>query len=203
MNLGSYLRQHGLEFGSDTISKLERYTEILLEWNKIHNLSGAKDTKRVYENIVDSLYPLLFIDMPKRLLDVGTGAGFPGLILAIAMPQTDVTLAEPLKKRVAFLRFVVASIELENVSIEPRKVQELKCDSFDMITSRAVSDTKLLLELTNGLKGEQTQYLLYKGSKLYDELETLTQQIDYDIICLLYTSPSPRDRTRSRMPSSA
>lgn len=182
MDLKSFLSKHGLEFGGDVLSKLEQYAKILLEWNAIHNLSGAKDTKSVYDNIADSLYPIRFITPPKTLLDVGTGAGFPGLILAIAMPKCKVTLCEPLKKRVAFLRFVVASLGLANVEIEAKKVEAIRGILFDMITSRAVSDTALLLELTKDIRDKQTQYLLYKGSRVFDEIATLAPQMDYDIM---------------------
>jgi RNA polymerase-binding protein DksA len=104
---------------------------------------------------------------------VGTGAGFPGLILAIAWPETETVLCEPLNKRAAFLRLAAMELGLERVSVEKRRVESLLRDPFELISSRAVSDTALLLELTAHLADERTRWLLYKGSRLEEELEGL------------------------------
>ena len=96
MDLRTLLTEESIALSDDIIGKLEAFSLLLFEWNQIHNLTGAKNIAAIYDNIVDSLYPLTFIEVPKTLLDVGTGAGFPGLVLAIALPQTEVLLAEPL-----------------------------------------------------------------------------------------------------------
>jgi len=91
LNVSHYLDTEGIYLENDIIIKLERFASLLNEWNQIHNLTGAKTVDAIYVNIVDSLYPLTFIEKPKTLLDVGTGAGFPGLVLAIALPSTEVS----------------------------------------------------------------------------------------------------------------
>ena len=101
MNLSQYLDNEKIVLDNEIIVKLENFASLLNEWNQIHNLTGAKTIDAIYVNIVDSLYPLTFIEKPKTLLDVGTGAGFPGLVLAIALPDTEVVLAEPLSDPVA------------------------------------------------------------------------------------------------------
>ncbi len=155
---------------------------MLHEWNGVHNLTGAKTIQAIYQNILDSLYPLTFIQKPKSLLDVGTGAGFPGLVLAIALPETEVVLAEPLKKRIAFLRYTAMDLGLENVQVEGKRVEAVAHTPFELITSRAVTNTKLLLELTKKVSDAQTAYLFYKGERVFDEIEAVQHQLTYDIV---------------------
>jgi 16S rRNA (guanine527-N7)-methyltransferase len=162
--------------------KLEKFASLLHEWNQIHNLTGAKTIDAIYENIVDSLFPLTFIQHPKTLLDVGTGAGFPGLVLAIALPHTEVVLSEPLKKRISFLKYVAIDLGLTNVYVEAKRVECVKHDAFNLISSRAVTNTKLLLELTKNISDTDTEYLFYKGSYVFDEIEDVQHQLDYDIV---------------------
>jgi 16S rRNA (guanine527-N7)-methyltransferase len=183
LSIANSLKADGIELDNETISKLDRFTALLLEWNKIHNLTGAKDKRSVYDNIIDALYPIGFISFPKKILDVGTGAGFPGLVLAIALPNSNFVLSEPLKKRASFLRFVIMELELKNVKVEAKRVEELDEMPFDLITSRAVTNTKFLLGLTDKLRNVNTQYLLYKGSRVFDEIEDVSGcQLDYDIL---------------------
>ena len=180
--LKNYLKKEGIELDDNIIFKLEIFTTKLDEWNRVHNLTGAKTIYAIYENILDSLYPLSFIDIPKNLLDVGTGAGFPGLVLAIALPDTEVTLSEPLKKRVAFLKYMRVDLELDNLTVEAKKVEKINSQPFEMITSRAVTNTKLLLSLTENISDNKTQYLFYKGGRVFDEVKDVSQKLNYDIV---------------------
>ena len=182
MNLQAYLVQEGIDLSEEIIIKLENFASLLNEWNQIHNLTGAKTIDAIYTNIVDSLYPLTFIDKPKTLLDVGTGAGFPGLVLAIVLPQTEVVLAEPLKKRVSFLKYAAIDLELPNVRVEAKRVEKVVHKAFELISSRAVTNTKLLLELTKEISDSKTEYLFYKGSRVFDEIEDVQHQLRYDIV---------------------
>ena len=183
MSIENSLKAEGIKLDSKIISKLDTFTSLLHEWNKIHNLTGAKNIKAIHDNIIDALYPIDFISFPKNILDVGTGAGFPGLVLAIALPNSAFVLSEPLKKRASFLRFAIMELGLENVKVEAVRVEELNARPFDMITSRAVTNTNFLLKLTDKVRDSHTQYLLYKGSKVFDEIdEASTYQLCYDIL---------------------
>jgi 16S rRNA (guanine527-N7)-methyltransferase len=182
MNLQQLLHKEEIALSDEIIIKLENFASLLNEWNQVHNLTGAKTIEAIYVNIVDSLYPLTFIDKPKTLLDVGTGAGFPGLVLAIALPQTEVVLAEPLKKRVSFLKYAAIDLELSNVSVEAKRVEKVEHEAFDLISSRAVTNTRLLLDLTKDISDSQTEYLFYKGSRVFDEIEDVQHQLRYDIV---------------------
>jgi len=182
LNLSQYLEQEHIVLKDETVSKLEHFASLLHEWNQSHNLTGAKTIEAIYVNIVDSLYPLTFIKIPSTLLDVGTGAGFPGLVLAIALPDTNVVLAEPLKKRVSFLKYASIDLKLSNVTVEAKRVENIAHESFGLISSRAVTNTKLLLDLTTHISSALTEYLFYKGSLLFDELEDVQHQLRYDIV---------------------
>jgi len=182
MNLGQYLDKEEIVLDSDIIVKLENFASLLHEWNQIHNLTGAKTIDAIYVNIVDSLYPLTFIKKPKTLLDVGTGAGFPGLALAIAMPECEVVLAEPLKKRVSFLKYAAIDGGLSNVRVEAKRVEFVEHDAFELISSRAVTNTKLLLDLTEAISDVKTEYLFYKGSRVFDEVADVGHKLEYDIV---------------------
>ena len=168
---------------SGQIEQLQRFTSLLREWSQIHNLTGAKSIDEVYKNIIDSLYPIVFIAEPSSILDVGTGAGFPGLILAIAYPECKTVLCEPRNKRASFLKFVAMELELDNVEVVKKRVEDYNSNkAFELITSRAVTDTKMLLLLTEHLQNDATRFLFYKGEQVFSELELVDSPIYYDII---------------------
>jgi 16S rRNA (guanine527-N7)-methyltransferase len=175
------LEQIDLSFDDLFYERCEKYMKLLQEWGKIHNLTASLKSSEIVNNIIDSVYPLKFLNDFDSLADVGTGAGYPGLLLAISRPKSKVVLVEPRAKRVAFLNFVKAALKLENVFIEQKRVEDLQPDRFDIITSRAVTNTPLLLELTSHLKDEKTQYLFYKGSVCEEEIKDAQIQ-NYQII---------------------
>ena len=180
--LANALLQEGIVLEREAVGKLNRFAALLHEWNSVHNLTGARTIEAINRNSIDSLYPLSFIRKPASLLDVGTGAGFPGLVLAIALPDTEVVLSEPLKKRIAFLKYAAMDLALPNVQVEGKRVENVIHAPFELITSRAVTDTRLLLELTGELSDERTAYLFYKGERVFDEIERVDRQLDYKIV---------------------
>lgn len=171
MNLKTLLQNDALELPENFYHHIQKYKEHLFKWNKIHNLTGAKDEKSLDEFIYDAVLPVKFLPHVATLMDIGTGAGFPGMILAFALPDTKVTLVEPLAKRASFLQFIKADLGLENVEVKMCRVEELKDVTFDIITSRAVTDTKMLLHLSKPFRHEKTMLLFYKGKKVYDEVD--------------------------------
>ena len=163
-------------------AQIARYKTHLMKWNKIHNLTGARDEATLDGFIEDALYPVHFLPKVKTLMDIGTGAGFPGMILALALPHTQVTLVEPLSKRASFLQFVKADLGLDNVTVVAKKVQDMPHEIFDLITSRAVTQTKMLLKLSEGFRNEDTLLLFYKGQNVYNELEDGVDQMQSKVI---------------------
>jgi len=178
-SLKTLLQAQNINIPDDFFEKIEVYKTLLMQWNKIHNLTGAKNIAQIDEFIVDAIAPITFLPPIKNAMDIGTGAGFPGMILAFALPQTHFTLVEPLAKRASFLQFVKANLGLTNVDVKAVRVEQLPSASYDFITSRAVTDTKMLLKLSEPFRSKGTLLLFYKGEKVYDEID---ESLDYQII---------------------
>lgn len=168
-----------LNLSSQQEEKLKRYTETLLEWNKIHNLSGAKTENEVWENIEDSLYPITFLPEYESMLDIGSGAGFPGLMLAIAREKMTCVLCEPIQKKASFLHYASVELGLENVIVISDKVENIADQTFDLVVSRAVMDAKALIGLCDKIRQKETHFLFYKGEQVDQEVES---DWNYDVI---------------------
>ncbi len=154
--------------------KLDLFTQKLLEWNQVHNLTGAKTKEEVAKNIEDSLRGLEYLQGEfQKAIDIGTGAGFPGLVLAIAMPKTQWLLVEPRKKRASFLNYTKTLLDLQNVEVAMKRIEEVEPSKVDLITSRAVMKTKDLLKLLKPFTTPTTTLLLYKGENVEDELQEI------------------------------
>ncbi|OCL87067.1 Ribosomal RNA small subunit methyltransferase G [Aliarcobacter thereius] len=171
MSLKNLLGKNDLKLEDSFYKDIQVFIELLQKWGKVHNLSGRLDKESIEENIMDSLFPLNFIDAFESFADVGTGAGYPGLIIAIAKRDIKAYLIEPRAKRVSFLNFVKASLGLNNLIILQNRVENVKDIKVELITSRAVTNTKLLIDLTKNIKQDSSSYLFYKGSLLENELE--------------------------------
>ncbi len=179
MNLNDLIKKNNIPVPDDFSYKIQIYKEHLFKWNKTHNLTGAKDEKTIDEFIVDSLFVTTFLPTANSILDIGSGAGFPGIMLALALPNTKITLAEPLKKRAAFLQFIKADLKLTNIDVKNCRVQEIKNQKFDIITSRAVSDTAILINMSLPLSHQNTKLLFFKGENVYNEVN---KKYNYEII---------------------
>lgn len=156
-------------------SQVELFIALLLKYNQTHNITGAKTHAVAMKNVEDSIYPLRFLDTStiKNAIDVGTGAGFPGLLLALAMPQTHFVLFEPIAKKSAFLHLAKTSLGLSNVQVSTNRVEKVEPFSVDLISSRAVTNTKMLIQLCKGFIDEKTVLLFYKGELVNEEIEGL------------------------------
>jgi len=171
----------GLEFENKFYRRCEQYISLLQQWGKVHNLTAELQSEKIDNNILDSIYPLKFLSNFKSFADIGTGAGYPGMLLAIARPNVKAVLIEPRRKRVAFLNFVKNALELKNVEIICDRVENVKDRSFDLITSRAVTNTSLLMDLTKDITTSETEFLFYKGSMLESEMKDASIN-NYEII---------------------
>ena len=162
-------------------NRFDLFIRLLLSYNKTHKLTGAKNKDEVLFHIKDSLFPFEKYDFSKQknILDVGTGAGFPGMVLAIKYPQKNFFLVEPLQKRVAFLYLVKSSYNLQNVKIFQNRVEELEAFDVDLITSKAVCKVDLLLKLTQKFCHKDLIYLFYKGKNFQEEVKNIHK---YEII---------------------
>jgi len=182
LDLKTTLQTDGIDVPENFFYNIQKYKEHLFKWNKIHNLTGARDEATMDEFIYDAVFPVSFLPHVDTLLDIGTGAGFPGMILAMALPNTEVTLVEPLTKRAAFLQFIKADLGLKNVTVVKKRVEEMESEVFELITSRAVTQTKMLLELSKDFRDSSSKLLFYKGQKVYDEIEDGVEGMKHKVI---------------------
>lgn len=157
-------------------AQVDNFTTLLLKYNQTHNITGAKTKEAVLKNVEDSIYPLNFLDISslKQAIDVGTGAGFPGLLLALALPNVHFTLFEPIAKKSAFLHLAKTNLEIKNVTICTDRVEKVSAWSADLICSRAVTNTKMLISLCKGFITPLTTLLFYKGEYVEEEIKGLS-----------------------------
>ena len=170
------LSSNGLELSAIQKEQLHTYFELLVEKNKVMNLTGITEENEVYEkHFYDSLLFSFDIDFSgKTLIDVGTGAGFPGLVLAICYPNLKVTLLEPLNKRCVFLSEVVTALGLQNVEIVNQRSEDYSKNNrekFDYATARAVARLNILLELVMPLVKVNGTFIALKGRLGYEEVD--------------------------------
>lgn len=166
----------------DFSTNCEIFCDLVLKYNKIHNITGAKDKTSVYENINDSVYPIEFLPIQdiKNAIDIGTGAGFPGLILAMALPNIHFTLFEPIAKKSSFLHLVKTTLNLQNVSVATKRVEQASPFAADLICSRAVTNTDMLINLCKSYISSSTMLLFYKGERVDEEISNLTNYKIYN-----------------------
>lgn len=170
-----------LDLDVNFYNRCDKFIALLQKWGSVHSFTTQLSNQEIEENIVDSIYPLVFLDHFDSFADIGTGAGYPGMLLAIARPDIKCYLIEPRIKRVAFLNFVKNSLGLENVSIVQDRVENCQDINVELVTSRAVTDTTFLMELTKNIVDENSKYLFYKGSLCKNEVLQLSQD-NYKIV---------------------
>ena len=145
------LKKINIEITENQLKKLDEYYELLLEWNKKINLTRIIEKDDVYlKHFYDSLTLSKVIDLNKNieLCDIGTGAGFPGIVLKIVFPKLKITLVDSLLKRINFLNIVIDKLELENIEaihIRAEDFAKKNNNKYDVVTSRAVSRLSNLL----------------------------------------------------------
>ncbi|HZK09623.1 MAG TPA: 16S rRNA (guanine(527)-N(7))-methyltransferase RsmG [Clostridia bacterium] len=156
--------------------KLSIFRDMVLEKNKVMNLTAITEEDKFYlKHFVDSTKILSFVELKGRVLDLGTGAGFPGIPLAILCPDTEFFLIDSLRKRIRFLEEVVQRLELTNVSLLHARAEdagrgELR-ESFDAVVTRALAPLPLLLEYCIPFLKTGANLYAYKGIKLDEELK--------------------------------
>jgi len=175
------LESRGLALSDDQKGQLHRFFELLVEWNERMNLTGITTAPEVYaKHFYDSLDPFLEMDMSqiKTMCDVGTGAGFPGMPLAIAYPKIQFDLIDSLRKRIDFLNFCIKELGLTNAKAIHVRAEELAANQrehFDLVTSRAVARLNILAELCAPLVKIGGSFVTLKGPAGHAELKEAKQ----------------------------
>ena len=158
------IAQLGITLGAEAQRKLLDYLALLHKWNKVYNLTAIRDPRQMVSNhLLDSLAVLPHL-WPGRWLDVGCGAGLPGLVLAIAQPDWQFTLLDSNSKKTGFVQQAIIELELRNVSVHCVRVEEWQTeDKFDGIISRAFAEFGDFLRSTRHLMAEQGRWAAMKG----------------------------------------
>lgn len=175
----------GLTLTDQQILQFIRYYELLVEWNEKINLTAITEYDEVMKkHFVDSISLIKAIDVTKSIsvIDVGTGAGFPGLALKIAYPQMRITLLDSLNKRVQFLDTVICEFGLKDIETvhgraeDYAKTGKLR-ESFDLCVSRAVANLSTLSEYCLPFVREGGRFISYKSEKVAEEAQAASHAI--------------------------
>jgi 16S rRNA (guanine527-N7)-methyltransferase len=164
--------------------RLEAYLGLLAKWNAAYNLTAVRDPAQMrVQHLADCLAvvgPLRrrLDGRPARLLDVGSGGGLPGVVLALSEPDWDVTCIDPVGKKAAFIRQVAGELVLPNLHAEHARVEALKAPPFDVITSRAFASLPDFVHLTRPLLASGGIWMAMKGKRPEDEIAALPPDID-------------------------
>lgn len=175
-----------VSYGKDAISKLVSYMELLAEWNKTHNLTSVDDLdKMLGVHIFDSASIKPYVK-GATLLDVGSGAGLPGMILAILSPALDVTSVETRGKKAQFQMYVSNKLSLKNFTVENTRIEDFEPkEKFAMITARAFSSIENLVEGSKQAIAENGRWLAMKGVVPEEELKAVKKLgLKYDTYAL-------------------
>lgn len=166
----------GLPEGAE--AKLLAYLALLDKWNRVYNLTAVRDPARmVSHHLLDSLAVVPYFE-GASVLDVGSGGGLPGIPLAIARPELQVTLIDSIAKKTAFLLQAKAELGLANLQVVTGRVEDFRpASGFDVVTSRAFSDLKELVVLTRHLLAPGGHWLAMKGLYPNEEIAVLPADV--------------------------
>ena len=169
----------GITLTDEMQRQFDRYFELLVEWNKVMNLTGITDYDEVNEkHFLDSLAVVRVLDLSgtDRVIDIGTGAGFPGIPLKIVFPHLHVTLLDSLNKRIRFLGHVAEELQLADVELLHGRAEDFAKkkeyrETYDLCVSRAVANLAILYEYCLPYVKENGYFIPYKSGEIEDELD--------------------------------
>ena len=183
---------HGITITEEQEQKLNQYYDLLIDWNNKINLTSIVEYEEViWKHILDSAFFVscdkVDLKEKKKVLDLGTGAGFPGMVLAILCPDYEFVLADSLNKRIEFLKVVINRLQIHNVSVIHGRAEELGRDEnfrnqFDYVVSRAVAELPVLLEYCIPFVKKGGYFVSYKSRRLDEEIENAENALN-----MLYT----------------
>ncbi len=175
--------QMGLTWDDEKINRLEKYARLLKEWNEKMNLTAITDTKGIaVKHFLDSASAITTGKIKGRVIDVGTGAGFPGVVLKIMKPEIELTLLDSLSKRLVFLKEVLDTLGISDVELVHSRAEDGAHkkgyrEGYDVAVSRAVAALPLLSELCLGYVKPGGSFVALKGPSVIQEAEEAKRAI--------------------------
>lgn len=173
-----------IEFNDKQLEQFFEYMNLLIEWNEKINLTAITEPKEIIiKHFIDSLTINKYIEKNNKIVDVGTGAGFPGIPIKIYKPEVEVTLVDSLNKRINFLNEVISKLGLEKIDTIHSRVEEFARnkkyrEKFDISTSRAVANLSTLSEYLIPLVKENGKIICMKASEAEEEIEQAKKAIN-------------------------
>ncbi len=173
--LANGIKDLQLDLNQQQHEQLLDYLALLFKWNAVYNLTSVRDPMQMMtHHVLDSLAAVASFAGAHNVLDVGAGGGLPGMVLAISRPSMKVAMIDTVHKKTAFLTQVKAELQLANVTVYTKKVQELEVAAkFDVITSRAFADLSDFVNWSGHLLAEGGQFIALKGTAPPEEQERL------------------------------
>ena len=176
------LKKIDIELTEDQLNKLDKFYELLVAWNEKINLTTITNKNEVYlKHFYDSLTLVKIVDLKENLkvLDVGSGAGFPGIVLKIVFPNLKITLLDSLNKRINYLNEIIKELNLKDIDTVCERSEDYSrnhIEEYDLVVSRAVAHLQILSEITfQSIK--VNGYLVAMKGNIKDELEESTSTI--------------------------
>ena len=151
-------------------TKLLIYKDLLIKWNKVFNLISVKGVEEIVtHHFLDCLAVVPYIE-GKNILDVGSGAGMPGVIIGLCSPEKNITLVDSVGKKTAFLNQVCSELNLSNITVLNKRVEDIKTNElFDSIIARAFAEMQVLIDLTGHLIEDKGTWYGMKSKKINEE----------------------------------
>ena len=177
MDFVQRLKEFNIKINDEQIKKFMNYMNLLLEWNEKINLTAITQPEEVkLKHFVDSLTVLKYINDDDKVIDIGTGAGFPGIPLKIMNKNTKITLLDSLNKRINFLNIVIEKLDLSNIQAIHGRAEEIARNKFyrekyDVVVSRAVANLSTLTEYMLPFVKVGGKCICMKGANVNEELE--------------------------------
>ncbi len=186
----------GLVLNDATNARLLDYIALIEKWNKVHNLTAVREPQEMVTlHLLDSLTIVAHVPQGARVIDIGSGAGLPGIPLAIAREDVSVTLLDSNHKKAAFLRQAKSELKLDNVSVIADRVEDVKpAELFDIVVSRAFSDLPDFVAAARHLLAPQGTMLAMKGVYPYEEIAKLPASVVLDKVLPLQLPGSDAQR---------
>ena len=168
-------------------TKLLIYKNLLIKWNKVFNLISVKATEEIVtHHFLDCLAVVPYID-GKNILDVGSGAGMPGIIIGLCCPEKNITLVDSVGKKTAFLKQTCAELKLSNITVINKRVEDVTTNKlFDSIIARAFSDMQMLIDLTKHLIENKGTWYGMKSKKINEEEINTKYVLEKKVILVPY-----------------